>query len=76
MMPWYWGYYAPWDWLWMALVMLIFWGGVVALVVWAFRGFGAPRGESDPAIDALRNRLASGQISQEEFERTKRALQG
>ena len=60
----------------MALVMMIFWGAGIGFAVWAIRGFGGRRRESDAAIDALRKRLASGQISQEEFESTKRVLEG
>jgi len=76
MMHWDWGYYAPWDWLWMALMMVIFWAVVIGFAVWAIRSLGGLRGQSDAALDALRKRLANGQISREEFESTKRVLEG
>jgi putative membrane protein len=70
-----WGYYDSMGWLWMAGMMLIFWGGVAALIVYAIRAFAPTRG-GDPALDTLRKRLAGGEISQEEFEKTRKALQG
>jgi len=71
----YWGYYDGWSWLLMAAMMVLFWGGVAALIVYVARTMTGPRG-GDQAMDALRRRLASGEISQEEFEKTRRALQG
>ena len=70
-----WGYYDGWSWLLMAATMLLFWGGIAALIVFAIRAFTGPKG-TDPAMDTLRRRLASGEISQEEFEKTRRVLQG
>jgi putative membrane protein len=71
-----WTYYDGSSWLWMLPMMLLFWGGVVALVIWSIRSFTGPRSTVDPAIDTLRRRLAAGEISQEEFDKTKRILQG
>jgi putative membrane protein len=73
-MMWYYGG-GGWNWLWMTLMMLIFWGGVIALAVWAIRSGLGSRRESD-AMNVLRHRLAAGEISQEDFEKTKRILQG
>lgn len=72
----WWGYYAGWGWLWMAGTMLLFWGGLIALVIWAIRAFSGPRQTGDQALETLRRRLAAGEISQEDFEKTKRILQG
>ena len=71
-------YYGPgvagWMWLVGMVMMLLFWGGLAALIVWAVRAFARPdRGES--ADDILKRRLAAGQISQEEYEKTRRLLQ-
>jgi putative membrane protein len=71
-----WDYYGGWNWLWMAATMLIFWGGLIALAVWTVRMFTHPRQTSDPAMTTLRQRLAAGELSQEEFERMRRLLQG
>lgn len=74
-MMWYYGSGGGWNWLWMTLMMLIFWGGVIAVAVWAIRSGLGSRREHD-ALDVLRRRLAAGEISQEDFEKTKRILQG
>lgn len=63
-----------WGWLWMSATMLFFWGGLIVLAVWAFRSFAGPRPTSDAAIEVLRRRLAAGEITTEEFEKTKKAL--
>jgi uncharacterized membrane protein len=70
-----WGYTDGWSVLWMSGMMVLFWGGVIALVVFAVRAFAGPRG-TDQAIDVLRRRLASGEISLEDYEKTRKALQG
>ena len=59
------------------LMMLLFWGGLILLVVWAVRGF-SPRspGGQDAAVDILKRRLASGEITEEQYEQTRKALQG
>lgn len=71
-----WGYYDGWSWLWMASMMVLFWGAVIALAMWAIRSFTGPRRHDDDAVDTLRARFARGEISQEEFDKTRRALQG
>lgn len=70
-----WGYYDGGSWLWMAAMMLLFWGGIFALAVFAIRSFSGPK-RNDQAMDALRRRFASGEISQDEFEKSRKALQG
>lgn len=73
MMGWYYGWSA-WDWVWMAAMMVLFWGGVILLGVWAIRALAGPRHSGEQAIDVLRRRLAAGEITPEEFEKTKKAL--
>ena len=63
-----------WSGLWMGSMMVLFWGGVILLAIWAIRGFSGPRRTGDTAIDTLRRRLAAGEISPEDFEKTKKAL--
>ncbi|HET7467359.1 MAG TPA: SHOCT domain-containing protein [Candidatus Dormibacteraeota bacterium] len=58
----------------MSAMMLLFWGGLIALGVWAIRALTAGRTGGNAAIEILRRRLAAGEISQEEFEKTKKAL--
>ncbi|HEY8731250.1 MAG TPA: SHOCT domain-containing protein [Candidatus Limnocylindria bacterium] len=71
-----WGYNEGWSWLWMAAMMVLFWGGVVTLVIFAARSFNPGRREGDAAMDTLRKRLAAGDISPEDFDKTRKALQG
>lgn len=59
-----------------ALMMLAFWGIIIALIVLAVKWFGdqqGGRGKRD-ALDTLRERFASGEIDEEEFRRRKKAL--
>jgi len=69
-----WGYYDTGTWLLMAAKMVVFWGGIAAVIVLAVRTFGTSR-DGEPGMDVLRSRLASGEITPEEFERTRRVLQ-
>lgn len=64
----------PWLWLIWAIVALLFWAGLIAVLVWAVRLSAAPRRGLDTAMEALRRRLANGEISQEEFERIRQLL--
>jgi putative membrane protein len=67
--------YGPWAMLLGGLMMLLFWGGLIVLVVWALRQFaGRPTGEDPTAI--LKRRLAAGEITREQYEQSRKALQG
>jgi putative membrane protein len=70
-----WGYYDGWSALWMGGMMVLFWGGFIALIVFAIRAISGGKA-GDPAMDTLRRRLASGEINQEDFDKTRKALQG
>lgn len=73
----YYGYGMPaWMWIIGTLTMLVFWGGLAALVVYTARVFVQPRGGQESADEILKRRLAAGQISQEEYEQTRTALHG
>ena len=71
-----WGYYEGWSWFWMLPAMLVFTVGLIAFLFWVVRAYTGPQRTSDPAIETLRRRLAAGEISQDEFEKTRRILQG
>lgn len=73
-MMWYEGGAGWLGWLWMSGMMVVFWGTVIALVVFVVRSFRPGRGE-DSAMETLRRRFAAGEISQEEFEKIKHVLQ-
>ena len=61
-------------WIAMVFMMVIFWAAVIALVVWGVRSVVGPREQHRSALDIARERLAKGEISEEEFERIKRQL--
>lgn len=53
----------------MLLLMLLLWGGAIALILWGVSGLfpaGRTSVEAD-ALDILRRRYAHGEISREEF---------
>jgi putative membrane protein len=70
-----WGYVDGWSWLWMAAMMVLFWGGVLAIAIFVIRSLTGRTG-NDQAMDVLRRRFAGGEITQDEFEKTRKALQG
>lgn len=60
------------------LMMLVFWGVVIALIVLAVRWFSQDRNDTGPkadAMDILRERFARGEIDEEEFERRRKTLE-
>ena len=64
-----------------SFMMLLFWGGLIILIVFAVRsmGAGSPRGSDGPApgnraIDILEERYARGEIDKEEYEERRRLL--
>lgn len=73
------GYGWPWPGLIWILFILLFWGGLIALLVWAVRSTTAPRHRPElsrgSAMDVLRRRLASGEITPEEFDRIRKLLE-
>jgi len=64
---------------WMAfggLWMVVFWGGLIALIVWGITKLGWRRAlppKHDP-LDIAKERYAKGEISKEEFEQIKKDL--
>lgn len=73
-----------WDWYWGAVMMILFWGALIAAIVFAVRAGGGSRsanggpGERTPgtpdAKTVLETRFAKGEISREEFEERRRVL--
>jgi len=64
------------GWVWMGFAMLLVWSAVIGFVIICVRALAGPRtANSDAALETLRQRLASGQISAEEFEKTRQMLQ-
>lgn len=58
------------------LTMVLFWAGVIALVVWGASNLAAPRQPSahPDALEILKQRYARGEISYEEFVQAREAL--
>ncbi|MDF0603411.1 SHOCT domain-containing protein [Psychromarinibacter sp. C21-152] len=59
------------------LMMLVFWGVIIALIVLAvhwLRDNSGAGGKSSDALETLRQRLAKGEIDEEEYRRRKAAL--
>ncbi len=77
---WGWGMHPSWMWgawgLGMMLMMLVFWGLVIAGIVLAIRWLAGQgeRSRSDRALDILRERYARGEINKDEFEAKQRDL--
>ena len=76
--------HMDWDgswWIVMALGMVIFWGLVIAGIVWLVRELAGPRhhvgerGESDP-VALLDRRLADGSITPDEYRERRAILTG
>lgn len=68
-----------WDgWGWMALGiiwMLVFWGGIIALIVWAVTRLTRSRpSERGDLMEIARTRYARGEITKEQFEQIKKDL--
>ncbi len=77
MMPWGWSTGMGWWMLFGVLWMLVFWGGIIALIVWGVRKLGgrsSGNGERRSALDIARERYARGEITKEQFEQLKRDL--
>lgn len=82
--PWEWGWgMHPGWWMWgaggavMMLMMLVFWGLVIAGVVLGVRWLARQGREERPdrALDILRERYARGEINKEEFDARRRDLE-
>jgi putative membrane protein len=65
----------------MMLMMLVFWGGLLALVIFLVRGFGARPSQGEEkrsrpdAQEILAERYARGEISEDEFQERTRVLE-
>ena len=59
-----------------AVWMVLFWGGIIALAVWAVSrlGEGGRREQADTPLEIARRRYARGDITREEFDQLKRDL--
>lgn len=58
------------------VMMLLFWGAFIALAIWVVRALVHRSSPPDSALDILRRRLAAGEITPDEYEKTRRILGG
>jgi len=74
-----WGWHDGMGW-WMVFWMVLFWGVIVALVVWGIKKLaergssGSSNSEKRDPLDIAKERYARGEISREEFEQIKKDL--
>ena len=77
---WYWHEGMGWWMMFGGVWMLLFWGGLIALIVWGIKKLAERRGsdtatpEKRDALDIAKERYARGEISREEFEQMKKEL--
>ncbi len=73
---------GAWGWAWMIggwIGVLVFWGAMILLAVWAFRQFSAPRerpGVEPTPLEIAQRRYAAGEITREQYEQIRRDLAG
>ncbi len=72
---WGWGFAGGLGWLWM-LIPMLFWVGVVFLVVWAAMRLFPSRheGVQETALDILKRRYAAGEITPAEYQQARQDL--
>ena len=73
---WFWQDGFGWWMIFGGVFMVIFWGGIIALIVWAVKRAtdrGGSRGTASP-LDIARERYAKGEINREQFEQLKKDL--
>jgi putative membrane protein len=77
--------HGEWGWGWMVLmmaVMLLFWGAVIAGIVWLIRGAGSgpwprePNAGKETPVEILDRRFAEGEISEEDYRARREVLTG
>jgi putative membrane protein len=77
-----WSNWGAGSWIIMSLMMVVFWGGLIVLVVWLVRGAGPQRRAGRPADatergeEVLAERFARGEIDEDEFHRRSEILHG
>ena len=80
---WHTGDGMGWWMLWGGLMMVFFWGAIIALAIWAVQSLGrsddrpTQRGTTSPLtpLDIAKERYARGEITREQFEEVRRTLE-
>ncbi len=73
---WYWGDGMGWWMIIGSIWMLLFWGGLIVLIIWGIkklteRGGG---GGTRSALDIAKERYAKGEITKEQYEQLKKDI--
>lgn len=55
-------------------MMILFWGAVIMIIIWAIRGSRNSNENGKSALDILKERYAKGEITKEEFESKKKDI--
>jgi putative membrane protein len=76
---WYWG--GGWMMLIWAFVSIIFWAGIITLVIWAIRKYtrresGMSSNSQQSPLEIVKQRYAKGEITKEQYEQLKKDLSG
>ncbi len=58
------------------LFMLLFWGAVIAFIVFLARRMGGSGPRNESAMDILKKRYAKGEITKDEYESMKKDIEG
>jgi len=57
------------------LFMILFWGGIIALIVWGIKRLSGYGNDGSPTpLEIAKQRYARGEITKEQFEQIKRDL--
>lgn len=71
---WHTGDGVGWWMVWGMIMMVLFWGGLIALFVWGVQSL-VRREDPRSPLDIAKERLARGEITAQEFEQIRQALE-
>ena len=73
---WFWDNVDGWRWFFGGFFMIIFWGGLITLVIWAITRFTrrSDTTQQNTPLDIAKERYAKGEITKEQFEQIKKDL--
>jgi putative membrane protein len=60
--------------VWGMIMMVLFWGGLIALLIWGVQSL-VRREDPRSPLDIAKERLARGEITAQEFEQIRQALE-
>ena len=60
--------------VWMSIMMVVFWGGLIALLFWGIGMVSGAGKRSDAPLEIAGRRYASGEITRDEYEEVRSSL--